>query len=615
MPQKFQTLVDLFDHATKQYASRPLFGTKVQGTWQWLTYGDFGKEVDKIRAGFARLGLKSGDAVALIANNRAEWAITAYAAFGLGVFLVPMYEAQLDKDWEYIVRDCAATALVVATPAIAEKTARFLKDVPSLKHIVCLDDAFSPTSDAMTTWKALASGSADVPANHPSPSDTACIIYTSGTTGNPKGVVLSHSNLAANVSAVNEMFPIGQDDRSLSFLPWAHSFGQTCELHTLMSVGASMGLAESVEKIIPNLAEVQPTLLFSVPRIFNKIYAGVQKTVSEKPKAIQALVRGAMRAAGKIRNGEEPSLGETLMLKLANKLVFSKVRARFGGRLQYAFSGGAAISREVAEFIDGLGITVYEGYGLTETSPIATANRPGARRIGSIGKAIPGVDIVIDSDGKKTDKGYAEGEIVVFGHNVMQGYHRRPDDDAAVFCGRDFAPWGDRPKSADRGFRTGDMGYIDNEGFVFISGRIKEQYKLENGKYVVPTPLEETLKLSPFVLNAMVYGDNKPFNVALLVANVPAIREWASRDGISLPASEDAIVADPKVRELFKKEVAEQASHWKGFESVGDFALVSEDFTAENGMLTPSLKVKRRAVMERYGAQIEALYKKDKSAR
>ena len=358
--------------------------------------------------------------------------------------------------------------------------------------------------------------------------DVAALIYTSGTTGNPKGVILSHANIASNVNAIHECFPMENGDRSLSFLPWAHVFGQTCELHGLFSMGASMAIAESVEKIIDNLAEVRPTLLFSVPRIFNKIYAGVQKQIATKPRAIQIAVQQALRLAAKERNGKKLMVAEHAAFNaLTDKLVFSKVRARFGGELKYAFSGGAAISRDVAEFIDSLGVTVYEGYGLTETSPIATANWPGHRKIGSVGRALPGVrvEIVIGQpqmtakERRRKASVRDEGEIIVYGPNVMKGYFKRPEENAQVF-------------TKDGGFRTGDQGYVDPAGYLYITGRIKEQYKLENGKYVVPSPLEEKLKLSPYILNAFVYGDNKPFNVALLVANVEAVREWATAQGI-----------------------------------------------------------------------------------
>jgi len=584
---KFQTLVEIYHEAIRTFPDNPLFGTKRRGQWEWTTYLEFGKSTDGFRAGLASLGLEPGDRLAIIANNRVEWAVAAYACYGLGVAFVPMYEAQLAKDWEFIVRDCGAKVLVVANDAIAEKTKDFLDTIPTLKHIVSMDPA-TKTSAHVHSFQKLSATKPNVPTVAADPSDIAGLIYTSGTTGNPKGVILSHGNIATNVSAIHECFPMTSMDRSLSFLPWAHSFGQTVELHGLFSMGASLALAESVEKILDNLAETKPTLLFSVPRIFNKLYAAVQKQISTKPGFIQSMVKTSLATRAKQRKRQDVSLSEGLVLALTDKIVFAKVRARFGGALKYAFSGGAAISTEVAEFIDSLGITVYEGYGLTETSPIATANWPNNRKIGSVGKPIPGVSVKISDD----------GEIVVYGPNVMKGYHNRKEENDAVL-------------QADGGFKTGDMGRIDGDGFVFITGRLKEQYKLENGKYVVPTPLEEQLKLSPYVLNVMVHGDNKPYNVALVVADVAAVKAWATENGVS-ETDPEKLLANPKVRALFKKEIDHHGEKFKGFEGVKDFALVAEDFTTENGLLTPSLKVKRRKVFERYEPVIEALYSKKK---
>lgn len=594
----FENLVDVYDHAIKSYASHELFGTKKDGQWTWTTYEQFGKDVEKARGGLAALGLARGDTVAIISDNRVEWAVLAYGCFGLGAAFVPMYEAQLDKEWEFIVRDCEAKALVVANKAILEKCKRLLAEVPTLKKIICLESVSGEGSD-ITSYASVLESSQRVPSIKPAPKDTACVIYTSGTTGNPKGVVLSHGNIASNVAAVHDVFPMGEGDRSLSFLPWAHVFGQVCELHTLFSLGASMGLAESTNKIIDNLAEVKPTLLMSVPRIFNKIYQAVQKQISEQPAPIQSMVKSALQATAKERAGQRLSIGEHVVLTLADKLVFSKVRARFGGQLKYAFSGGAAISRDVAEFIDSLGITVYEGYGLSETSPIATANCPGERRIGSVGRAIPGVRIEIDGKVTTSDrKDRVEGEIIIYGPNVMQGYLKRPEENAQVF-------------TADGGFRTGDQGYLDAHGYLYITGRIKEQYKLENGKYVAPTPLEEKLKLSPYILNAFVYGDNKPYNVALVVANLDAVKKFAAEHGVT--GSGDALLESPKVKELFKKELGEYSGGFKGFEEIKDFAVIAEDFTTDNGLLTPSLKVKRKKVMEKYEKVVTGLYGKKKS--
>jgi long-chain acyl-CoA synthetase len=612
---RFRTLVDILQNALATYPSRELFGTCRNGRWVWTTYAEFGALVDRFRGGLASLGIARGDCVAIVSNNRVEWAVAAYACYGLGAAYVPMYEAQHPKEWEFIVRDCEAKALIVANDAILAKTRGLLESVPSLKHIVAIDSSV-PSGGGnggggggghVVTYASLLDSGKRADSIQPSPGDIASLIYTSGTTGNPKGVMLTHANIASNVSAVYEIFPMELADRSLSFLPWAHVFGQSVELHALLSTGASMAICRGVDKILEDLAEVKPTLLFSVPRIFNKIYTAVQQQLASKPMPIQLLVQEALKITAKERAGERLRVRELALLKLVDKVVFSKVRARFGGNLKYAFSGGAALSREVAEFIDSLGVVVYEGYGLTETSPVATTNVPGARKIGSVGRPIPGVRVEIDeataerkpAEGSKPAR--AEGEILIYGHNVMKGYLKRPDENAAVF-------------TKDGGFRTGDMGYIDAHGFLYITGRIKEQYKLENGKYVVPTPLEEQIKLSPYVANVMVYGDNRAFNVALVVANVPALRSWGEQGHLAppLPGDPAALLGDDRVRALFRKEIEKHGEEFKGFESVRDFALIADDFTTDNGMLTPSLKLKRRKVVETYGGLLEQLYAKKK---
>jgi long-chain acyl-CoA synthetase len=346
-----------------------------------------------------------------------------------------------------------------------------------------------------------------------------------------------------------------------------------------------------VDKLIDELSEVKPTILISVPRIFNRIYDGVQNQMSQKPAPIRKLFHGGMAAAAKRRDGKALSMGEKVTLAAADKLVFGKIRAKFGGRLRYALSGGAALSREVGEFIDNLGITVYEGYGLTETSPVTNVNFPGHRKMGSVGQAMPGVRVVID---RASTQDPLQGEIVIYGPNVMQGYHKRPEETAAVLM-------------SDGAFRTGDMGYLDDDGYLFVTGRIKEQYKLENGKYVVPSPLEEALKLSPFITNAYVHGANKPFNVALVVPDSSVLQRWAKSQNID-GAELEQLIKDTRVLEKFRMEIDAASKGFKGFERVQKFAVVLEDFTTGNGMLTPSLKLKRRAVLERYGALIESLF-------
>ncbi|MFP2958730.1 AMP-dependent synthetase/ligase [Myxococcus sp. 1LA] len=592
LPQ-FQTLIDILKRSTSTFGSRELFGEKKNGQWVWTTYSRFGEMVDDLRGGLAQLGVGAGDRVAVISNNRLEWAVGAYATYSLGGAYVPMYESQQAKELQFIINDSGSKVVFCATDEIAQRIQSVRAELPHLEHII----RFSGTTSDTDSFATLLRRGAETPTPmvSPKPTDLAGLIYTSGTTGQPKGVMLSHANIARNVSAMHEVFPMGTDDRSLAFLPWAHVFGQTVELHALFSMGASMAIAEAVEKIIDNLSEVKPTLLFSVPRIFNRIYDGLQKRMAgEKPVTRFMFRRGLAVAAEKRALKEQGKSSGLLDLQHAffDKVVFSKVRARFGGRLKYAFSGGSAISKEVAEFIDNLGITVYEGYGLTETSPIATANFPGNRKIGSVGKALPGVRIEIDTAATGEAK---QGEIVVHGHNVMMGYYNKPEENEKVFTG-------------NGGFRTGDMGYLDPDGYLYITGRIKEQYKLENGKYVVPSPIEQSLALSTFIANALVHGMNKPYNVAIIVVDVDALKKWATEKGLDTTSMPE-LLKRPEVMQLYREQVNEFTRDVKGYERPQRFLLTSEDFTVANDMLTPKMSVKRRNVVARYNDAIEALYR------
>ena len=590
------TLVDLFTNSTAAFEGNTLFGRRSGGVgWDWTTYAEFRDAVNRARGGLAHLGVGHGDRVAIISDNRVEWAVGAFATMTLGAAWVPMYEAQTQKDWTYILRDSGAKVLFAATDGIRAQVEEMGDDLPELTKIVVIDDPAG--GKAIDYTELLAMGS-----EHPTPiavvapEDLAGLIYTSGTTGNPKGVMLSHHNFTSNVVSTAEVFPLEATDRSASFLPWAHSFGQTVELYSLMYWGASMGLT-SAKTLTRDMPEIRPTILVAVPAVFNRVYDGLQKMMDAeggvKKKLFDAAVANA-RKREQLRKRGARNRWVDLQNDLFDRLVFSKVRDAFGGRLKYAFSGGAAISLEVAEFISAVGITVYEGYGLTETSPIVTANTRTARRIGSVGTPIPGVSVEIDTD----VTGDVEiGEIVVHGPNVMMGYYHLPEENEKVF-------------TENRGFRTGDLGYVDDDGFLFIRGRIKEQYKLENGKYVVPSPIEEQLQLSGFISQVMVYGEQRPFNVAVVVPDVEYLKAWASEHDLDA-GDLDALLTDARVKELFTTEINRAQSTIKPYERVRRFVLESEEFTPENGMLTPSLKIKRRAIMAKLGDDIDALYSTD----
>jgi long-chain acyl-CoA synthetase len=592
-PEKYRHLIDVLERSVSRFGPRPLFGTKREGKWEWLTYAEFGRRVDCVRGALAQLGIGPGDTVAMIAANREEWAIAAYATYGLGGRFCPMYESQLEKDWEYILSDSGARVLMVSTYPIYDAVRDWTRSIETLESVHCM--ALPAEDEASFAHLEEMGGKHPTPTAEIDPDEVCGFIYTSGTTGQPKGVLLSHTNICSNVNAVVDIFPIDERDVSVSFLPWAHSFGQTCELHCMLAMGAGLAIAESVEKLVDNFGEVRPTVLFAVPRIFNRIYDGLLKRMAEEGGLKKTLFEAGM-ANEQVRREMAEGGGSSFLVELKHsffdKLVFSKVRDRFGGRLRYAVSGGAALSPEVAEFIDKLGIFVCEGYGLTETSPIVTANRPGARKIGSVGQPIADVEVIIDRSVVE-EEGSLDGEILVKGPNVMLGYHGLPEATAEVM-------------TADGAFRTGDLGRLDEDGFLYITGRIKEQYKLENGKYVVPAPLEDLLQLSPFISQAYLDGANKPHNVALVVPDRIALEKWAREQGIS--ASWEELMDDARVRELISRELEEYGRDFKGYERPKAFALLSEELTVDNGMLTPKMSVKRRVVVDRYGDVLARLH-------
>jgi long-chain acyl-CoA synthetase len=587
MHEDFSDLVSMWERITTRYADRPLFGEKRASGWVWKTYGEVAEHVQAFRAALTALGVERGDRVALISDNRLEWAVTVHATLGLGAVYVPMYESQTRDDWSFILRDSGAKVVFGAKREIVKALDEAKPSIATLQHVCGYElDATDPRSFAAL----LASGraAAKQPPAKVSPDEAAGFVYTSGTTGEPKGVVLTHKNFCSNLNALTPLFPLTSEDRSLAFLPWAHAFGQTAEFFMLPALGCSLALNDEVPKLVSNLPDVKPTVLIAVPRIFNRIYDGVNQQMRDKPKPIQALFHAGIRAATRRSRGGQLSFGESLTLKLADKLIFKKVRQKFGGRLRLVVSGSAALSKEVAEFIDALGIEVYEGYGLTETAPVVSVNTPAHRKIGSVGKPLANVRVVIDNQITGDPK---NGEIVVHGDNVMRGYHNHPEEDAKIF-------------TADRGLRTGDMGFVDEDGYLYITGRIKEQYKLENGKYVVPSPLEEDLKLSPYIGNVMLHGANKPHNVALVVLNQVNLAKWAEREGITLGDP----TTNPQVRELIRAELEQHSKDFRGYERPRGFALVTDDFTVENGMLTPKMSVRRNQVLKHYQATFDKLY-------
>jgi long-chain acyl-CoA synthetase len=582
-------LVSMLAATVREHGQRPLFGTRSATGWSWLTYREFASLVDALRSGLASLGVTRGDRVAVISHNRMEWAVAYYATVGLGAAYVPMYEQQAERDWRHILGNCGAKVCFISGRKVGERVAALAPEIPTLQHVVDFD---APREEPRSYLALLDAGRRQPCATVPlEDRDIAEIIYTSGTTGTPKGVLLTHDNLVSNVRAGAAVVPVTAEDRSLAFLPWAHVFGGG-ELNVIISIGASTAICESVDDLPTELAEVRPTLLFAVPRVWNRVYQAVQQTLATQPRLIQRIVRRATGAMQRARAGERLSEKDSVAIAIAKALVFRKIRAHFGGRLRYAVSAAAVLSPEVAGFIDDLGIVVLEAYGLTETSGCATINRPGDRRIGTVGKPTPGVWIEIDRSASDRDDG--SGEIVVHGHCVMAGYHAMPAETAKTL-------------TPDGGLRTGDLGRIDADGFLHITGRLKELYKLENGKYVAPAQLEEQLTLSPFIDEALVHGANRPFNVALVVPSRQALTAWAQARGLPTEPYE-ALLRHPEVSALIEAEIARESAEFKGFERIAAFAFLAEPFSIEGGTMTPTLKVKRIRVLERHQKLLDDLY-------
>jgi long-chain acyl-CoA synthetase len=587
-PHDAQSLPELLEQSVARFGARPLFYRRIDSRWLATTYDEFAAMVRDMGAALDGLGVARGDRVAVISNNSVEWAVIAYATYSLGAALVPMYESQHEKDWRFIARDSGVKVLFASRPEIFAKVCQLPAEMPHLSHVLCIVGSLTKMLDegrrrTRTAGLAIRRG------------ETAALLYTSGTTGEPKGVVLSHANVLANVIAVKGIvqgtFDRPEEHRALSFLPWAHAFGHTAELHTLIACGASSAIAESVDKIADNIREVKPTVLVAVPTVFIRIRAGVEKLIAERSRPVRWLFRIGLAQSHRKRNARRLSRRGRLLLKAADALIFAQIRARFGGELRLAICGAAALPREAAEFMDAIGIPVYEGYGLTECSPIVSVNTPEARKLGSAGKPLPGVRVVIE---RPEPARHGAGEIVVYGANVMLGYHQRDDENRRVL-------------TDDHGLRTGDLGYLDADGFLFVTGRIKEQYKLTNAKYVVPSQLEDRLKLSAWIDDVMVYGDNRAYNVALIVPELGTVQAFAVAAGFS-PLTPRALLEHPQVRQRFAREIERLSADFKGYERVRDFSFAPEPFSEKNGTLTPSMKLKRGEIMKRWGHLVEDLY-------
>jgi long-chain acyl-CoA synthetase len=585
------TLSELFLEAAA-YAKPDCLLDKIGGSYQPISTAELVDRVRRLYKSLRELGVERGDRVALMAENGPHWPTVDFATLAAGAVLAPIYPTLLPDQAAYIVRDCGARIVFAETAAHLEGLLAHAAELPDVKHFVLIrGDSNDPrvTTLAGLLERGAGADPAELEASARAcrPEDLATLIYTSGTTGQPKGVMLTHGNIASNIESGIEVLGFEVGSTGLSFLPLSHSFERTVD-YCYFYKGCTVAYAESVSAVAKNLMEARPHVFVSVPRVYEKFLARVQEGVAAGSPLRQKIFAWAVeigRAAlpWRLRDQQPPGL-LGIKLRLADKLVFSKIHERLGGRFVFAVSGGAPLGREIAEFFWGAGVKIYEGYGLSETSPVITVNGPGRVKLGTVGRAVSGVEVKIAED----------GEILARGPNIMKGYWNMPEATAEAI---DKEGW----------FHTGDIGELDGEGFLRITDRKKELIVNAYGKNVAPAPIENSLKTSPFIGQAVVIGDRRKFISALLVPELDHLKGWAEKQGLGT-ADVPKLLAEPRVRELFAAEVATVNAGLPGYEKVVAWELLPQEFTLETGELTPTQKVKRRVINQKYGDVIDRLY-------
>ena len=591
------TLTQLFFTTVDRHAGLPAaFRSKVGGAWVSITHRDALERVQAISLGLRELGIKPGDKVAILSENRPEWSLSDYACLCARATDVPIYPTLPAKQTEYILNDSEAVAVFCSTVSQVNKVLEVKGNLSRLKHVIVFDGAAAAQRPGVLSFADLeAKGRAAVP-RHPQwkqealtaqPDDLATLIYTSGTTGDPKGVMLSHHNIWSNVQAVLQMIPIGIGDECLSMLPLSHSYERMVD-YTLFQAGVIINFAESFDTVATNLGEVKPTVVLSVPRLYEKVYARVLENALSGSAIKRTIFFWAKRTGEQWATLSLAGLpipgGLAIKKKVADRLVFAKLQARTGGRIRFFVSGAAPLSADIAKFFYSAGLPIIEGYGLTESSPVLTLNPLDRIKLGTVGRAIPGVELKIAQD----------GEILARGPNIMQGYYKLPEATKETL---DVGGW----------LHTGDIGEIDSDGYLKITDRKKELLKTAGGKYIAPQPIEMAVKRNKFVANAMLYGDRRKFPIVLVVPNFDNLERWARERNLTYGTRAELIQL-PDVQAKVEREVMSTLRELAKFETPKKVVLLENDFTIESGELTPTLKVKRRVVEKRYKDVIDAAY-------
>lgn len=602
MLKNCQTIPELFKFLTEEYAKKTksfVMKHKVDGIYRGITYNQFKDETVNLAFGLASLGVTRFDKVAIISENRPEWVYSDMAILGLGAIDVPLYPSLTSESIEFILNNSESKGIIVSNKFQLNKILKIKDKCSKLKFIIILNEKDAvPDNPAIMTFKEVQMKGGRLKLEDPDyftekmnqvkKDDLCTIIYTSGTTGEPKGVMLTHWNILSNSQGALEILPIGESDVWLSFLPLCHIFERMGGYYTGFASGGTMCYAESIETVATNLLEVKPTLMTSVPRLFERIYSKVIKNVECQPVSKQKIFYWALNVGknyAKAKKENKISLGLSVKYKLANKLVLKKIREKTGGNLRFFVSGGAALARELGEFFEALGIIIIEGYGLTESSPVITANRLDDYKFGAVGKVLPGVEVKIAAD----------GEILARGPNIMHGYYKNKKETEATLI--------------DGWLHTGDIGVFDADGFLVITDRKKHLFKTTAGKYIAPTPIENLFVASKFIDQFVLIGDSRMFVSALIVPDFEAVKEYADSHKITYSAVEE-LAKNNEIYNLIEKDMAKLQKQLANYERVRKFVLLDKPFTIETGEITPSMKIKRKFVEERYKDLIEEMYEK-----
>lgn len=600
-PGKPSTLIQVLHHALEKYGKKEGFYYKQNGKWVSVNYADLAQRARYAALGLNKLGITHGDRISIMAESSVNWVVADFGSLASGAADVPIYPTLTGKQAEYIIKDSGSQIVFVSNESQLKKILEVIDELPLVKKIVIFDDykaSLVKKADLVIKLKdleemgqALDKEQGDLYNQLTSKiqaKDLATLIYTSGTTGEPKGVMLTHWNLTFNVvNTADETPDFSPDDCSLSFLPFSHVF-ERAVVYTLVYMGIPMHLSESIEAVGANLVDVKPTIMTSVPRMFEKIMAKIteQGMTAGFPKA--NIVRWAVdigRQWARLNHkGESIPFLLDLQFKLAKALFYDKLyNEKMGGRVKLFLSGGAPLADDIAYFFLAMGIPILQGYGLSETSPVLTINTTTANRVGSVGKVVKNVEVKLAED----------GEILARGPNILQGYYNKPTETANAFDGE----W----------FKTGDIGKFDKDGFLYITDRKKELLKTSGGKYLAPQPIESALKGSMYVAQVMLIGDNKKFPSVIIVPNWETMENYAKSSGISF-SSRKELCNNKQILDMMLKEVSRLTPDLAQYEKIKKVALIENEFTIENGELTPTLKIKRRIVEEHYKELIDKMY-------